>query len=75
MPADNPTTKVLLTAVVLLSLARGSLVDGADQQGIEFFEKHIRPVLVEKCYQCHSATAQQAKKLKGGLRLDSMEAI
>ncbi|MEE2707386.1 MAG: PSD1 and planctomycete cytochrome C domain-containing protein [Planctomycetota bacterium] len=75
MPADNPTTKVLLTAVVLLSLARGSLAAGADQQGIEFFEKHIRPVLVEKCYQCHSATAQEAKKLKGGLRLDSMEAI
>ncbi|MFP6612536.1 MAG: PSD1 and planctomycete cytochrome C domain-containing protein, partial [Pirellulales bacterium] len=75
MPADNPTTKALLTAVVMLGLARGSLADGADQQGIDFFEKHIRPVLVEKCYQCHSAAAQQAKKLKGGLRLDSMEAI
>ncbi|HEX5472640.1 MAG TPA: PSD1 and planctomycete cytochrome C domain-containing protein [Lacipirellulaceae bacterium] len=38
------------------------------QDGIEFFETHIRPVLVEKCYQCHSA---KAKKLKGGLRLDT----
>ncbi len=35
---------------------------------IEFFEKNIRPVLVERCYECHSATS---KKLKGGLRLDS----
>ncbi len=38
--------------------------------GIEFFETHIRPVLVEKCYECHSA---KSKKLKGGLRLDTAE--
>src|SRR3954447_2068142 len=34
----------------------------------DFFEKKIRPVLVEHCYKCHSA---EAKKLKGGLALDS----
>jgi hypothetical protein len=33
----------------------------------EFFENRIRPVLVEHCYSCHSA---EAKKQKGGLRLD-----
>jgi len=37
---------------------------------IEFFEKRIRPILVERCYECHS---DGAKKLKGGLRLDSRE--
>jgi hypothetical protein len=37
---------------------------------MEFFEKKIRPVLVEHCYSCHS---QQAKKLRGGLFLDSRE--
>ena len=31
----------------------------------EFFEKKIRPVLVSECYECHDA-----KKQKGGLRLD-----
>ncbi|MFO0891097.1 MAG: DUF1553 domain-containing protein [Isosphaeraceae bacterium] len=36
--------------------------------GIEFFEKKIRPLLVERCYSCHSA---QAKKVRGGLRLDT----
>lgn len=35
--------------------------------GLEFFEKKIRPVLIEKCYKCHSA---EAAKPKGGLRLD-----
>ncbi len=39
-------------------------------EGVEFFETHIRPVLVEKCYSCHSAAA---KDLKGKLRLDTAE--
>src|SRR5437764_3789550 len=36
----------------------------------EFFENRIRPVLVDRCYECHSANA---RKIKGGLRLDSRE--
>lgn len=36
----------------------------------DFFERRIRPLLAEQCYECHSA---RAKKLKGGLRLDSRE--
>ncbi len=35
---------------------------------LAFFERRIRPVLIEKCYSCHSATAE---KLKGGLLLDT----
>src|SRR6266498_713502 len=38
----------------------------------EFFEKKIRPVLADRCYKCHSASA---KKLKGGLFLDSQEGM
>lgn len=38
------------------------------KEGVEFFEKKIRPILVSSCYQCHSA---QAKRLAGGLRLDT----
>lgn len=33
----------------------------------DFFEAKIRPVLVQHCYKCHSATT---KSLKAGLRLD-----
>ena len=39
---------------------------------IEFFERKVRPVLVEHCYECHSASA---KKLKGGLMLDSRAGV
>jgi hypothetical protein len=36
----------------------------------EFFETKIRPVLVERCYQCHST---EAGKDKGGLLLDTRQ--
>jgi len=35
---------------------------------IEFFEKKIRPLLVMRCFECHS---DQGKGVKGGLHLDS----
>jgi len=37
------------------------------KDGLEFFENKIRPVLVGKCYECHS---QAKRKIKGKLRLD-----
>jgi hypothetical protein len=46
---------------------------GAKQ--IEFFEKKIRPALVEHCYKCHSADAEKEKKLRGGLRLDTRDGL
>ena len=42
------------------------------KRGLAFFEAKIRPVLVNKCYSCHSA---KAGKAKGGLLLDTREGI
>ncbi len=39
-----------------------------DRDGLDFFEKKIRPVLVKHCYECHSADSEA---LKGGLLVDS----
>lgn len=39
---------------------------------IAYFENKIRPLLVEHCYECHSA---QSKDVGGGLLLDSKDAI
>ncbi|HMF11844.1 MAG TPA: PSD1 and planctomycete cytochrome C domain-containing protein [Gemmataceae bacterium] len=55
-----------------LALAMAGPV-GADDtkptvEQVEFFEKKIRPVLVEHCFKCHAVTA---KKVRGGLLLDS----
>jgi mono/diheme cytochrome c family protein len=44
----------------------GWLVADNTAEGVEFFEKRIRPVLVEHCLKCHGD-----KESKGGLRLDS----
>ncbi|MEY4199931.1 MAG: hypothetical protein RLZZ265_1671 [Verrucomicrobiota bacterium] len=42
------------------------------REHLDFFEKKIRPVLVERCYECHSAAA---KKNKGGLTLDTRDGV
>ncbi len=60
-----------LTAMLLLwAMSVGSLV--AEEQNLspeqaEFFEQKIRPLLIERCLECHS----HGKKIKGGLALDS----
>src|SRR4051812_5603897 len=62
--------KFLTIFSVLFFLA--PMVRAADPapDGVEFFEKKIRPLMVENCYKCHSAGAQ---KLKGGFRLDAKD--
>ena len=59
-------------AVAALLLTSGADLDAKQ---VEFFENRIRPVLVEQCYSCHSAEAKGKKKLKGGLMLDTKEAV
>ncbi|HYE99830.1 MAG TPA: PSD1 and planctomycete cytochrome C domain-containing protein, partial [Planctomycetota bacterium] len=41
----------------------------ARRRGLELFEKRVRPVLAERCFECHSAGS---KKVKGELRLDTV---
>ena len=38
---------------------------------LAFFEEHVRPLLIKRCYSCHSADAEE---LKGGLALDTRAA-
>src|SRR5262245_10126882 len=61
-------------AIVLLMLFASVLSIGAqpDADGIEFFEKRIRPVLVAHCYKCHSV---ETGKKRGGLQLDTRDGI
>ena len=42
--------------------------DPASDEGVAYFETHIRPLLAQRCYSCHSARVQ---KREGGLLLDS----
>lgn len=38
-----------------------------DDSGSVFFERHVRPILVKHCYECHS---EEAQTREGGLLLD-----
>src|SRR5205807_2427109 len=40
--------------------------------GIEFFEKNVRPLLVQHCHACHAA---RNGKAKAGLALDSRDGL
>ncbi len=57
-----------IRALAVCSLLTHAAVAQIPADQLEFFEKKIRPVLVEKCYACHSA---KLAKPMGGLRLDS----
>jgi hypothetical protein len=67
-------------AVLLGALFAGGIIaplpalaeSGPNAEQIAYFESRIRPVLVKECYSCHATTA---KKIKGGLTLDSREGL
>jgi len=61
----------LLASTAALIFLSGATAEELSKEHVEFFEKRIRPVLVEHCYECHSA---QSEKLKGKLLLDTREA-
>jgi hypothetical protein len=44
--------------------------ESASTDGVAYFEKHIRPLLVDRCYQCHS---ERTDRREGGLLLDSQQ--
>ena len=74
-PSTPRRTPVLLFVAVWLAACFPSTNLLADNttptaEQVEFFEAHIRPLLVERCHDCHAADLQEA-----GLRLDSRAAL
>lgn len=68
MSSLRPTT----LALSLLATSFAFAADDAQptKEGLEFFEKNVRPILVDRCYECHSAAKNSSK---GGLILDSRD--
>ncbi len=52
---------LLLVAVISWIGSGSSNASAADPAQIEFFEQKIRPVLVEKCYSCHSGSPEEVE--------------
>jgi hypothetical protein len=56
-------SRIRVLIVFHAALLPASVVAG--NQGVEFFESKVRPILVQRCEKCHGP-----KKQEGGLRLD-----
>ena len=66
-----------MVCIGLLLAASLAVADDAQQPSfaeadLEFFEKEVRPLLVARCYECHSA---KSKIVQGNLRVDSRDAL
>lgn len=74
MKISTPLCLALLAPCAAISLdaaePMSSAHAGISAEQLNFFEKNIRPVLVEHCYKCHSA---ESDKVKGGLTLDTKQ--
>ncbi len=66
-PGRSRPWGALLAGLALAAVAAAQASEPSATQ-LEFFESKVRPLLVTHCYECHSAGA---RKLKGGLRLDT----
>ena len=64
---------LVLSASLLVVSAQQPMVEQAPTaEQLEFFEGRVRPVLAEKCFQCHSSRTSTPF---GGLRLDSRQGL
>ena len=61
------TIRCLLLTLVAFSVTAVLAAEPTSEE-LEFFEKKIRTLLVQNCYECHSA---KSEKVKGGLLLDT----
>lgn len=60
----------LLICVAALCLTRFAAAAEPTAAGVAYFEKHVRPLLVKHCYECHST-----KDVNGGLALDTKAGV
>ncbi len=62
-------TRVMARVALMVFLACLGLPAANGQSGAEFFEMHVRPLLAENCFACHTQTKM------GGLEMVSREAL
>jgi hypothetical protein len=75
LPLSPAFIRVIVLGLVAWStglIVTARAADPADNDAARLFRDKIAPVLKAECYACHSA---EAKKLRGGLRLDSREML
>ena len=66
VPTPLRLLSILSLALVLIPRASGEPATSSDDLRMKFFENRIRPLLVERCFECHAGD-----NTEGGLRLDA----
>ncbi len=61
-----------VAAALAVGVGAGAQPAGPGPEQIEFFETEIRPLLAERCFECHGAAVETPF---GGLRLDSRDGL
>ena len=78
MPVMNHAAAIIVFLVALgttITPVAAPLLSAQEPNTEAFFEQKIRPVLSQHCYSCHSADAEQNKKLQARLYVDSAEGL
>ena len=68
---DRLPALLIAATVVIFFSAPLTIAEQPEGDPIEFFESKVRPLLVERCYECHSSEAGESS---GGLLLDTAAA-
>jgi len=66
------TFRYLLPAISLGLLAEPLSASDISTSDLDFFEKKVRPILIERCYECHSV---ESGKSKANLTVDSKSGL
>lgn len=63
---------VATAAAIALLVATVLAAAESDPEGLEFFKRRIRPILVDRCYRCHS---EKAETVESNLYVDTREGL
>ncbi len=58
---------ILAIQIATTIVCSGFLFGDDSKQSDEYFERRVRPILAERCFECHSSDSE---KIHGGLRVD-----
>ncbi|MFP6751601.1 MAG: c-type cytochrome domain-containing protein, partial [Pirellulaceae bacterium] len=67
LPAPIQLSLACLLLLPLTAGRAGEPESSFPRQQIDFFERSVRPLLIQHCYECH---AQKSKPLRGHFRVD-----
>src|SRR4051812_39087109 len=76
---SSAAARAAITAAILFCMSAAGRGAPAPEppppskEGVEFFENKIRPLLVDRCYNCHEGSG--AKSVKGGFTLDTRKGL